>query len=160
MNNGLLALVKLHEGLRLKMYKCTADKWTIGYGLNLESGITEEEASVLLEMRLNAIEKQLEYEFDYWIYLSEVRQAVLLDMAYNLGVEGLMNFKDMVKAINTDDFIEAAEEILDSKYAKDVGKRAIRLSNMMRLNEWSSDITFMADKPKIIWLNKLLDLFK
>lgn len=151
-------LLKLHEGLRLDMYTCTAGKLTIGYGLNLEAGITEEEASLLLEMRLKDIELDLACEFDHWFTLSEVRQAVLMDMGYNLGIAGLKGFKNMIEAVNDGDFNRAADEMLDSKYAKDVGYRAARLSYMMRSNQWPSDIDY--EPEKTTWLSKLLELFK
>ena len=76
-------LIRRHEGLRLRPYHCTANRLTIGYGRNLEDrGITEEEAEYLLENDLKAIREELVDNIDSWAQLSDVRQAVLIDMTY------------------------------------------------------------------------------
>ena len=134
----LLDMITLHEGLELKPYKCTSDKLTIGIGRNIEDiGITEEEARYLLQNDVDRILKEVEH----WTFLeklNDVRQAVILDMVFNMGVSRF-NANTWVKtfaAIQDEDFDEAANQMLDSKWANQVGQRAIRLSQMMRKGEW------------------------
>ncbi len=133
----LIDQLKKHEGLRLKPYLCSAGKLTIGYGLNLDAGITDSEASYLLEKRVHNLTIRLQY-LSFWMGLSGVRRAVLIDMAYNLGVDGLFKFKKMLSAINAKDFDLAAEEMECSKWFGQVGQRAITLQKMMVTDEWSN----------------------
>jgi len=134
----LLDMLTLHEGLELKPYKCTSDKLTIGIGRNIEDiGITEDEARYLLQNDVDRILKEVEH----WTFLeklNDVRQAVILDMVFNMGVSRF-NANTWVKtfaAIQDEDWEKVANEMLDSKWAKQVGQRAIRLSQMMRKGEW------------------------
>lgn len=124
-------LIKKHEGLRLKPYKCTAGKLTIGYGRNLEdNGISEYESEVMLA---NDIQKcyALCVKLSFWNKLNEIRQAVILDMCYNLGFTRLQGFKKMLKALERQDYKVAAKEMLDSNWASQVKTRATELSNIM-----------------------------
>ena len=131
----LLELIKNHEGLRLTPYHCTANKLTIGYGINLDAGITEEEAEYLLKNRVHQITVKLQ-ELPFWMDLSGVRRAIMTDMAYNLGITGLYKFKRMLAAIKAEDFEAAAEEMEDSSWFKQVGARSRRLQRMMISNKW------------------------
>jgi len=134
----LLDMLMLHEGLELKPYQCTADKTTIGVGRNLQDvGITEDEAKYLLQNDIDRILKEVEH-WSFLEKLNEPRQAVILDMVFNMGVTRF-NANTWVKtfaAIQDKDFEKAANEMLESKWAKQVGQRAIRLSQMMRKGEW------------------------
>ncbi len=123
-----------HEGLRLKPYRSTAGKLTIGFGRNLDDrGISKIEAYVLLENDIQNCERQLLDEIPT-IYkaLDEVRQSVLLNMCFNLGLKGLLEFKNTLTIIGSGDWERAANGMLASKWAKQVGMRAIELSEMMR----------------------------
>ena len=136
----------LHEGLRLEPYKCTADKWTIGVGRNLEDrgitqtelinflkreGITKDTAMRWLENDLRRIKHQLA-DYKWYRSLSDNRRNVLVDMCFNLGLRGLLSFQRMIQAIKSQNFDIAAEEMLDSRWSEQVGKRAERLAEMMR----------------------------
>ena len=126
------AMLRDDEGLRLKPYHCTADKLTIGYGRNLEDrGISESEAEFLLANDVSEIHEDLSEIYDFFEYLSPTRKAVLINMAFNLGLNGLSKFKKMIKAIEDDDYAEAALQMLSSRWANQVGKRAQRLSKLM-----------------------------
>ena len=72
---------------------------------------------------------------EYWPHLSEVRQAVIVDMVFNLGFSRFRKFKKMNAAINKRDYKTAAEELLNSRYARQVGSRATRLAKMMETNK-------------------------
>jgi lysozyme len=121
------------EGLRLKPYRCTAGKLTIGVGRNLDDiGINKVEAIMLLN---NDIERSIEatrkivHDFDT---LNDTRKRVLVNMCFNLGPWGLKNFRNMLAAVKVRDYARAADEMLDSKWARQVGRRAERLAEMMR----------------------------
>ena len=134
----LLDMLMLHEGLELKPYQCTADKTTIGVGRNLQDvGITKDEAKYLLQNDIDRILKEVEH-WSFLEKLNEPRQAVILDMVFNMGVTRF-NANTWVKtfaAIQNEEWEKASNEMLDSKWAKQVGQRAIRLSQMMRKGEW------------------------
>lgn len=132
--NRIKAQLVRHEGLRLKPYRCTAGKLTIGIGRNLDDrGISQREAYVLLENDIQNCEKQLLDEIpEIYNGLDDVRQSVLLNMCFNLGIKGLLEFKNTLAFIAAGDWERAANGMLASKWAKQVGKRAIELSEMMR----------------------------
>jgi lysozyme len=124
--------LRLHEGERLKPYRCTAGKLTIGVGRNLEDrGITVEESAYLLANDIAREERALLRELPWVSGLDEVRQRVLLDMAFNLGIQGLLKFRLTLAAIQAGQYERAASMMLDSLWAKQVGQRAERLSRMM-----------------------------
>ena len=123
-----------HEGLRLKPYRCTAGKLTIGIGRNLDDcGITESEAYIMLINDIMNCEKQLQARIpDIYNGLDEVRKSVLLNMCFNLGINGLLGFKNTLAFVKAGDWERAANGMLASKWAKQVGRRAIELSELMR----------------------------
>lgn len=124
-----------HEGLRLFPYECTSGKLTIGVGRNLsDRGISMEEAMAMLDrdIRECADDCVLILGRKAWDRLSEARQRVLVDMRYNLGPKGLRNFVRTLAAIREQRYYDAAAHMIDSKWAKQVKTRAIRLSKMMR----------------------------
>jgi lysozyme len=126
-----------HEGLELSLYKCTGDKWTIGVGRNLDDrGITEDEARYLLKNDIAIVEEELLRNKPSVVDLDGVRQRILVDMGFNLGIPTLLKFQNMWTAIEDEDWIEASEQMLDSRWAKQVGRRAIRLADAMKTGEW------------------------
>jgi len=126
-----------HEGLRLKPYICTAGKLTIGVGRNLDdNGIAEHEALAMLESDIKKINSSLPFQFPYYTELNNARRAVLINMAFNLGIGGLLKFKDMLASIKDNDFEQASYEMLDSKWSKQVGHRAQELAKQMLTGEW------------------------
>lgn len=130
-------LIKKHEGLRLSCYQCTAGKTTIGFGRNIEdNGISLDEAELMLSNDIKECESVLSGKMQHWESLSEVRQAVMVNMMYNLGWPRLSRFKNTLAAIDNGYFDRAAAEMLDSKWARQVGNRAIELSEMMKTNNW------------------------
>ncbi|WP_018694354.1 glycoside hydrolase family protein [Algicola sagamiensis] len=134
----LIEQLKRHEAFRPDVYLCTAGKPTIGYGRNLEANpITPEEAEVWLRKDLEVIQLELKRHFNY-TRLNDARAAVLINMAYNLGVPRLKGFKKMFAALEDGFFEKAAKEMLDSRWATQVGNRALELSEQMRTGEWQS----------------------
>lgn len=138
--NKLIEQLKQHEGLKLKPYLCSEGKLTIGYGRTLYiKGISEYEAHTLLIDDINEVARKL-HDFVFWDELNEARQAVLINMAFNLGYQGLLKFKKTIKHISDQEYEKASVEMLDSKWAVQVGKgkgqRANVLSIQMRTGEW------------------------
>lgn len=135
--NDIESLITAHEGLRNKPYKCSAGKLTIGIGRNLEDlGISTSEAEYLLANDIKRVKGELRLHIPRFNILSPVRQAVLVDMCFNLGWPRMSGFRNMLTAIHQENWEKAAAEMLDSKWAKQVGKRAERLAEMMRTDEW------------------------
>jgi len=126
--------LKTDEGLRLKPYHCTAGALTIGYGRNLDAvGITEEEADLMLRADIIIAERGAEALVgNVWDQLSPARQAVLINMTFNLGRTRLAAFKNFLAALRATDYNTAASEMLDSRWANQVGDRATRLADQMR----------------------------
>lgn len=126
-----------HEGLELKPYHCTADKLTIGVGRNIQDrGITEDEARYLLKNDIKIVEDELLTRQPVVAGLDSVRQRVLVDMGFNLGLPILMKFQNMWSAIENEDYHEAARQMMDSRWADQVGRRAERLAQAMSSGEW------------------------
>ena len=113
---------------RLKPYKCSAGKLTIGYGHNLDDlGITEEIADFMLEFDIESAKNDLHKVFGPRVNMfSYNRQNALIDMMFNLGINRFKGFRKMIAAIKVDDWKEASRQALDSKWSKQVKSRAIR----------------------------------
>lgn len=120
-------------------YKDTVGKWTIGWGRNItDNGISQDEAILMINNDIQkalADARSLIKNFDL---LDDVRQEVLVDMAFNLGRNRLSKFRLMRAAVQRDDFEGAADQMVDSKWYKQVGIRGVNLEAMMRTGE--SDI--------------------
>ena len=132
--NRIKAQLVRHESLRLKPYRCTAGKLTIGYGRNLDDkGISKSEAYELLANDIRSCGEQLIDEIpEIYSGLDEVRKSVLLNMCFNLGIGGLLGFNNTLAFVAAGDWERAANGMLASKWAKQVGHRAIELSELMR----------------------------
>ncbi|GAB1468349.1 hypothetical protein MASR2M64_10670 [Candidatus Cloacimonadota bacterium] len=132
--NRIKSQLVRHEGLRLKPYRCTAGKLTIGIGRNLDDcGISQKEAYALLDNVIRNCEQQLLDEIpEIYNALNEARKSVLLNMCFNLGIGGLLEFNNTLAFIAAGDWERAANGMLASKWAKQVGRRAIELSELMR----------------------------
>jgi len=134
----LLKAAKLHllveEGLRLKPYKCTREKTTIGIGRNLDDkGITKVEAMFMLHNDIVEVLADLQdifgEVFNTWTIS---RQVALISMRFQLGNHGFRKFKKMITALQHNDFTKAADEALDSLWAKvDTPQRAHRVAELM-----------------------------
>lgn len=126
--------LRTEEGLRLKPYRCPAGKLTIGYGRNIQDvGISKEEAEILLQNDINKTIQDLDKNIPWYKTLSENRQVVLIDMCFNLGLSEFLKFKNTLALIQKGDYLAASKAMLQSKWAKQVGKRSNELSDMMKL---------------------------
>ena len=155
--SALIDQLILHEGMVLKVYQDHLGIDTIGVGRNLEDrgitdgelafmnmlraeiyeqGITEAHARFLLSNDIDIVEEELRNAHECIERLDDVRIRILLDMAFNMGVPRLCKFKNMWAGIHDGDYIRASAEMLDSRWATQVGQRATRLSEAMRTGEW------------------------
>ncbi len=125
--NELTRQIAIHEGFSSRAYSDTTGHLTIGYGLNLQYGITQKEAQLLLECRIEQCKDELA-SVPAFKALDEVRQGVLVEMVYNLGMQGLLSFKRMLAALEGHKYILAVSEARDSKWASQIGKD--RLNNI------------------------------
>lgn len=142
----------LHEGLVLEPYKCPRGFETIGVGHNIESrpfteeekralgdykhGITKNGALMLLRNDVAICVKSLK-QFPFWKELDDERKYALLDMCFQLGINGLKKFKKMLSAIEVKDYIQASKECLNSEYAKQTPKRAGRIAILLKVGQWN-----------------------
>lgn len=129
----LKAELKRDEGCRLMPYRDTVGKLTVGVGRNLDDvGISESEADFMLMSDVGRAEGGLDSKIPWWRTLDETRQRVLLNMAFNMGIDGLLGFKNTLAAVKAGEWSKAADGMLDSKWAAQVGQRAVRLAKLMK----------------------------
>lgn len=130
-NSDLLALIESHEGRRLKPYICPAGKLTIGIGRNIEdNGISDHEAEYLLYNDLSRCVKELRNAFPWYDSLPERKKHALIDMCFNMGITTLKTFKRTLSAMERGDWQAAKNYALESKWARQVGGRAIKVTGM------------------------------
>jgi lysozyme len=125
-----------HEGKRSKLYKDTVGKWTIGIGRNLDDvGLYDDEINLMLSNDIRRHYKDLLIYLPWVEKLSEIRQNVLTNMCFNMGIgnqqKGLLSFRNTLDAIQIGDYFRASEMMLASKWAKQVGQRAVELAKQM-----------------------------
>ena len=137
---NLVDQLKRDEGLRLKAYRCTAGVLTIGYGHtgDVKEGdeITLHQAEVILLVDIDKHKKELDAKLPWAHKLDDARYGVLLNMAFNLGIAGLLKFKNTLKFVEQGRYADAADGILQSLWARQVGARARRLATQMNSGIW------------------------
>jgi lysozyme len=143
MQPEMVAQIKQEEGLDLLVYDDANERRivagsnvignpTIGWGRCLSTkGITQAEAQYLLDNDIAECEAELA-GLAWWSNLDAVRRDVVTNMAFNLGVEGLLTFHNMITAIERKDYAAAADEALNSKWASQVGQRAATLARQLQ----------------------------
>lgn len=125
------------EGVRLKAYRDTVGKLTIGVGHNLDDKpISERAAAVILEDDIADVAEQLDTLLPWAATLDEPRRGVLANMLFNLGGARLLGFHDTLNMVKLGRYTEAAEEMMNSRWAAQVGPRAVRLSEQMKSGVW------------------------
>ena len=119
-------------GKELKQGDTLAGYLTIGVGINLSAGLSEEEIDYLLESRIKRATDEFDRAVPNWREHSDGVQRALVNMAFNMGLSRLLKFKKMWAALAVKDYATAAAEALDSRWAKQVGDRAIALVNKIK----------------------------
>lgn len=123
--------LQTEEGFRATPYRDTRGVLTVGFGTNLSSGITRAEGTLLLRSRLDRNGKCLAEAWKPWNLAGPRTREVLLDMAYELGCNGVLAFRKMLAALARRDFTAAAREMTDSRYARQVPRRAAALESIL-----------------------------
>ncbi len=130
---AILEDLKRDEELRLKPYTDNVGKLTVGYGHNLDDlGISERIANLMLEEDFSNALIDLNRSLPWWKTLSDPQRRGLLNMTFNLGLPKLLKFKKMLRALESGNSERAAAEAIDSKWAKQVGKRAWRIAALYK----------------------------
>jgi lysozyme len=117
-----LPRIQTEEGFRGAVYRDTEGHQTIGYGFNLDAGISRAAAAALLIAQLQELDAGLK-AYPWYSGLDAVRQSVCLDIAFNQGKEGLLGYVKMLAAIEQKDWETAQAELLDSKGARQLPSR-------------------------------------
>lgn len=124
------AWIKRCEGLRLESYVDTNGHITIGYGRNLENGISIDEAELMFQNDLKHTVAELE-SCTWYEPLPDAIKCALINMNFNLGIHRLLEFKEMIAALENKNYREAARAALNSLWAQQVGQRAKDIAVMI-----------------------------
>lgn len=128
------------EGEVLTAYQDSLGFWTIGIGRLIDKrkggGITQEESSYLFQNDLKKVISALDKRIPWWTKLDETRKGVLINMSFQMGIDGLLGFKNTLRMIEQGQYSAAADGMLNSLWARQTPNRAKRLSTQMRTGEW------------------------
>ncbi len=136
MRADVLADLRRDEGWREHAYQDTLGWWTIGYGFLVDSrrgaGMPKVIGEAWLGLLVDRLERELDLRAAWWRNQPEQVQRALLNMAYQLGASGLLNFRNMIAALRAGDRRAAAAHALDSRWARQTPNRAARVAAMLR----------------------------
>jgi len=128
--------LKRHEGVCQYAYRCPAGYWTIGAGRNIDEnsgrGLSDDEIDYLLQNDISLSMDELQNTFSWFGELPKQVQGVLVNMHFNMGLYTLRKFRNMLDALERGEYNRAADEMLDSNWADQVGNRALELSDIVR----------------------------
>ena len=135
----LIEMIKEHEGVVKHAYQDSRGYWTIGVGRlideKLGGGLSDGEIDYLLANDIKRCRAEAE-QYPWFNKMNEPRQAVIVSMLFNLGKPRFDKFQNMQAALLVGDYTLASHEMLDSRWASQVGRRAIEMSDMMQSGEW------------------------
>ena len=135
----LTEMLRKHEGVRDKVYLCSAGYETIGVGRNISEdglGLSDDEIDYLLSNDIKRVRKELTEEYYWFAGLDEARQDAMIDISFNLGQTRLRGFVKSLEAMAREDFDTAADEFMDSKWSEQVGDRAVEVTEIIRTGEY------------------------
>ena len=131
----LIEQLKRHEGVRTHAYQCTANMTTVGVGRNIDEdgglGLSIDEIEFLLANDIRRCKQEL-IALPWFPEIDSVRQDALINLCFNLGMTRLLGFKNALTAMSVGDYDLAADEFMDSQWAKQVGSRANEVCEMIR----------------------------
>jgi len=131
---SLLDKIKEHEGFRSSVYQCTQGVDTIGYGFAIKDlELTKEIAEQILIKKIANLESKVRKKFEWYMYLPQEGKDVIVNLCYQLGINGFSKFKKTIYLLETEQYEEASVEMLDSLWAKQTPRRAKELSEVIRL---------------------------
>jgi lysozyme len=132
--------LKRDEGEVLHAYQDSLGYWTIGIGILIDKrkggGLRPEESEFIFNNRLKLVNESLESRLPWLCKLDPARRGVLVNMAFQMGIEGLLGFKNTLAMIEKGDYQGAAKGMLNSLWARQTPARANRLSVQMKSGEW------------------------
>jgi len=137
--NRLVQMLKRHEGVRDKVYMCSAGYETIGVGRNISEsglGLADDEIDYLLSNDIRRCKEELIGEYDWFKDLDSVRQEAMLDMSFNMGQTRLRGFVKALGYMDIGDYDKAGDEFYDSRWATQVGDRALEICQMIKSGEY------------------------
>ncbi len=133
----LMAQLTIDEGRRDRVYTDSVGKLTVGVGRNIsDREFSQDEIDLMLSNDIALVEADLDRTMPWWRTMTEARQGVLANMAFNLGISRLAGFKNTLAYMQAGRYDAAAAGMLDSLWAKQVGARADRLAKIMRTGEY------------------------
>ena len=127
--------IKRDESCRLTAYRDTVGVWTIGWGhahVAPDTVWTQQQADSALDADIAGAIHDLDFRLPWWRKLDDVRQDVLANMAFNMGMETLLGFHNTLAFIEAGNYGAASGGMLASRWSKQVGARATRLAAMMK----------------------------
>jgi len=135
----LIGMLKRHEGVRSKVYMCSAGYETIGVGRNIAEsglGLSDDEIEYLLANDIRRVRDELDETYFWFAALNEARKDAMIDISFNLGQTRLRGFVKAVEAMSREQFDIAADEFMDSRWSQQVGNRAVEVTEMIRTGEY------------------------
>ena len=126
---ALIERIGVNEGFRSKPYQCSENVWTIGHGL---TWLTEEESLHILSGRISQLHLKLLDDLDWYKDMPPEVQGILIEMVYQIGFSGVMKFRKMIANMQGKNWKGAADEMLDSLWARQTPSRANRLADIVR----------------------------
>ena len=134
--DNLIKMLRSHEGVRPTVYLDSIGIETIGVGRNLKDiGLSEDEIDYLLVNDINRCKAEAK-AFDWYDDLNTVRREAILNLLFNLGRPRFLGFKKAIEALNINDYEESAAQFWDSRWRKQVGKRAEDICHMIRTGNY------------------------
>ena len=136
----LVDTLKRHEGYKPFAYRCSADKITIGVGRCIDEdgglGLSDDEIELLLINDIERCDQELRDAFSWYSLLDKVRRDAMVNLCFNLGLTRLRGFVKALEAMSRLQYENAADEFMDSRWAEQVGNRAVEVTEMIRTGEY------------------------
>jgi lysozyme len=135
----LVEMLRLHEGVRYKVYLCSEGYETIGVGRNISEGglgLSKDEVDFLLVNDIKRVQDELTRNFPWFLDLNEARRDAMVDICFNLGLTRLRSFANALEAMSYGQYEIAANEFMDSRWSQQVGNRAVEVTEMIRTGEY------------------------
>ena len=136
----LVAMLKKHEGVRRFGYADSLGNLTVGVGRNIDErgglGLSDSEIEFLLKNDIARVREELKSNFPWFHNLNKARKDAMIDICFNLGLTKLLKFENALAAMAEEDYITASNEFLDSRWAKQVGNRALELAEMIETGSY------------------------
>tara|TARA_R100000808_G_scaffold11917_1_gene30134 strand:+ start:1522 stop:1953 length:432 start_codon:yes stop_codon:yes gene_type:complete len=139
MSDQLIETLKRHEGVRSKVYLCSAGYETIGVGRNIAEsglGLSDDEIDYLLANDIKRVDAELAYAYPWYSDLDQVRKEAMINLSFNLGQTRLQKFVKALDHMESGTYELAANEFMDSRWSQQVGQRAVEVTEMIRTGEY------------------------